>query len=331
MKLSGRAATKFCTTPDHGLVGTLIHGADGGQVAAARRKLVDTITEQDDLRLSRLEAAEARRDAARIGDEIRARGFFPGRRVLLIEGGTDGLAKPLTVALDGATSEDAFLIVTADGLPARSTLRKLFEGTATLAALHLFADVPEPADIEAALKAAGAAGADPGAAMALAGLGSAMDRGSFDRLVDTVALLARGRDVTEADVAALAPAGLDAELDALVAAVAEGQASAIGPLIRRLEAGGLNVVGALLALQRHFRLLLAASVAGGNVDSVRPPLYGPRKTAVQGQVRRWGNERLEQANRLLLETDARVRSAERAPDRALLERCALRLSLMAGR
>ncbi|MEM6621148.1 MAG: DNA polymerase III subunit delta [Pseudomonadota bacterium] len=330
MKLTGGAAARFSKSPNTALCGALLHGADAGQVVEARRSMVADLTGGDDMRLTRIDVALARRDAAEVGDALRARGFFADRSVVLIEGGTDGLAKPLSAALDGVTAEDAFLVVTADALPARSSLRKLFEGSDQLAALQFFADAPDSADIAARLRDAGATGADRDAAEALASAGASMDHGSFSRLIDVVALKALGREVTAQDVADLAPAGMDAEVDALVAAVADGRAEAIGPVLRRLDAGGLNVVTALLALQRHFRMLLGAA-AGNGIDGVRPPLYGPRKTAAQGQLRRWGLARLEAANRLLLDADAKVRSTDRAPDKAVLERCALRLALMAGR
>ena len=45
----------------------------------------------------------------------------------------------------------------------------------------------------------------------------------------------------------------------------------------------------------------------------------------------WTVAKLEQANRLLFEADARLRSTARLPDYAMLERAALRLAMMAGR
>jgi DNA polymerase III subunit delta len=79
-------------------------------------------------------------------------------------------------------------------------------------------------------------------------------------------------------------------------------------------------------LQRHFRQLLIAAGASG-----RAPLWGARRDVVTAQSRRWRRDRLEMAARMLYEADARVRSAERVPAMALVERCALRLAMMAER
>lgn len=340
MKLAGREAARFCREPDARLCGALIHGSDAGQVAAARREMVTALMGDagDDLGLTQLDAAAARRDAALIADGLRARGFFGGRPMVLIEGGTDGLAKPLAAAVDGLTPEDGFLIVTADTVAARSPLRKLFEGARTLMSLQLFADAMGPDEIASALRERGVTcEIDRAACEALAVIAGGTDHGSFRQLLDLIAVYALDRTapLTAEEVEQLAPAGLDAETDALIATVAQGEPRRIGPLIRRLEASGTGAVTVLIGLQRHFRQLLTVATAPGGPDAglqaLRPPVWGPRRTAMAEQVRRWGAVRLEQANRALFEVDGKIRSSQRAPDMALLERCALRLAIMGRR
>ena len=50
---------------------------------------------------------------------------------------------------------------------------------------------------------------------------------------------------------------------------------------------------------------------------------------MQALLRRWQPRRLEQANQILFEADSKVRSSANAPDMALVERCSLRLAMMA--
>jgi DNA polymerase-3 subunit delta len=97
-------------------------------------------------------------------------------------------------------------------------------------------------------------------------------------------------------------------------------------LLRRVVASGASAVTLLLGLQRHFRQMLIAESAGPQA-----PLWGARREAIRAQLGRWRRDRLELATRMLYETDSRVRSAERVPALALVERCALRLALMAER
>ena len=54
---------------------------------------------------------------------------------------------------------------------------------------------------------------------------------------------------------------------------------------------------------------------------------------MQGHVRRggWGMFRLEEALKLLVETDLVLRSSSRAPQMAVMERALMRLAMMARR
>jgi DNA polymerase-3 subunit delta len=67
------------------------------------------------------------------------------------------------------------------------------------------------------------------------------------------------------------------------------------------------------------------------LNRLRPPAFGPRRSALAAQARLWGPKRLEAANRLLFQTDRGLRAPGDRPDRALVERCLIRLALMAGR
>lgn len=340
MKISARAAAGFCRSPDLGLVGALLFGPDDGLIAERRRSLVTAILGDDDtdMRLTRIAAADARKDGALVADALRAQGFFPGRRVVLIEDGTDGLGKPLKAALDGVTDQDAFAVVTAGTLTARSALRKLFEDDGRLAAIQMFADAPDARDIEARISAAGTTAPVSREALdVLTALGAEMDHGSFSQLLTKISVFTVGQtdEISTAQILDMAPAGLDAEVDRLVSVVADGRAGEIGGLMRRLAASGAAPTTLLIAMSRHFRqLMLAASAAGGpesGIALIKRPLWGPRRTAFAGQLRRWRPERLEQANRLLFETDGKIRSSAPVPGEALVERCFLRLAMMAGR
>lgn len=340
MKLSGREAVRFCQKPDLSLVGVLLHGPDSGLIAAKRRQIVAVAMDGtvDDLRLTDIAAADARKDAALIDEALRARGFFPGRRIVTIQGGTDGLAKPLETALADVTNEDALLIVTADNLPARSSLRKLFESRGDLASLQFFDDGLAPEDVKDALAAAGlSVGITPEGLDALTEIMQDMDHGSSLQLIETLAVFGIGaaEPLGEAEIRSIAPVGSDTEIDRFVEAVAGGRPDQIGPVLRRLMTSGVQPVALILALQRHFRLLVRLVSDQNGIESalgaIRPPVWGPRRHALASQARRWSLAQVETAARLLFETDGRLRSSGQTPDRELVERCGLRLAMMAGR
>ena len=338
MKLAGARAAAFCARPDAVMTGALLHGPDAGLVALRRRELVDVLTEGDDLRLTQLGSGAAQKDPAGIDAALRARGFFPGRRVVLIEGARDALAKPLKDILAGIGPEDAFLVVTATGLTARSALRRLFEGAGGLASLGLYPEPPGEAELASLLGEAGLAGGlNSEAAQDLAAVAGQIDRGALLQLIEKISVFALDHDgpLDQEELAALLPLAADSELDRLVAAVAEGRAEAVAPLIGRLAAAGIGAAGMLIAAGRHFRQLLGLAAARDGIEAalgrLRPPAFGPRRRALAAQARRWGPGRLETANRLLFQADRTLRSAGDRPDRALVERCLIRLAMMVAR
>jgi DNA polymerase-3 subunit delta len=136
--------------------------------------------------------------------------------------------------------------------------------------------------------------------------------------------------LTPREVADLAPVTIEAEVDDLLAVVADQQVAAIGPLLRRLEGQGIAPVTLCIGALRHFRALhVAASDPGGvSAGMMKARVFGPRRDAMQRQAGAWGMRRLEDALALLLETDLTLRSTSRAPTMAVMERALIRLAMM---
>lgn len=343
MKLSGRDAARFAAKPDLSLCGVLIYGEDGVEVAARRAKLVNVALGKEDgadMRLTRLAAAEVRRDPASVTDAVKARGFFAGRQVVVVEDAGDGTLPGLQTALAEATPDDAFLVVTAGILPARSKLRKLFEAAKNAAAAPCYGDAPDRGAISDMLREAGARDVSDDALRDLEALGRALDAGAMRDLITRLALYSidGAGPVSPEDVAACAPRASDAELDEALDAVADGQAEALGPLLSRLEAQGQSATGLVIAASRYFRQLhaVAAVVEGGGaidaaVGSLRPPVFGPRRDALMRRCRKWRLGAVETALSILLETDDALRGGAEAAGYAVLERAFLKLALTARR
>jgi DNA polymerase-3 subunit delta len=340
VKLSGREAAGYFARPDREKAGLLIYGADAMRVALRRQEAIAALlgpAGEEEMRLTRLPAAELRRDPAALGDAVKATGFFPGFRVVFVEEAGDGLAPILAAALEDWAPGDAQIVVTAGALAARSALRKLFEGDARCVAVGLYADPPSRAEIEAELARAGLARVGPEALADLAALAQALDPGDFRQTVEKLALYAHDQPgpVTPEDVAAIAPVSTEAGVDDVLEAVAEGRHGEIGPLMARLAAQGVGPVTLCIGASRHFRALhAAASDPGGpaaGIARLRPPVFGPRRERMARQARRWGRARLETALGLLVETDLQLRSAARAPQMAVVERCLIRLAMLGNR
>jgi DNA polymerase-3 subunit delta len=284
-----------------------------------------------------LSGGDLRRDPAALADAVKAVGFFPGPRVVFVEEATDGLAPLLEEVATDWRPGDATLVVTAGSLAAKSALRKLFEGRPDAHALGLYDDPPSREEIEAALAKAGVRVPDRAVMGDLTALAQALDPGDFRQTVEKIALykLDDAAPLSGADIAACAPATVEADVDEVVHAAVEGQTAAIGPLVRRLDGQGKGAVAICIAALRHVRGLHAAAADPGGVAAgigrMRPPVYGPRRDRLQRQAQTLGVHKLEEALALLVETDLTLRSSSRAPAMAVMERALIRLATLARR
>ena len=341
MKLSPRDAPGYFARPEGDRAGLLIYGADAMRVALRRQEVVKALIGpqgEEEMRLTRIDAADLRKDPAMLLDAIKAQGFFPGSRVAFVDDANDTVAAPVTQAMQDWQPGDAQVIVTARSLKPASKLRKLFEGHKNAYAAAIYDDPPSRAEIEAALKSAGLTEVGTDAMRDLTALARDLDPGDFRQTVEKLALykLDDETTVTSDDIALCAPASVEADLDDVLHIVAEARSGEIGPVMKRLRAQGVQPVGLCMAATRHFRTLYAAASDPGGVSQgiarVRPPVFGPRRDRMQRQAQSWGAARLEQALTLLTDTDLRLRSAgQTAPDMALVERALIRLAMMVRR
>lgn len=340
MKLTGPGASRYFAKPDHARMGLLIFGADAMRVALKRQEVIAALIGPEgegEMRLSRIPAADLRKDPAALSDAIRAQGFFPGPRVAFLEDATDALAPAVRDAVADWRSGDATVIVTAGNLTAKSTLRKIFEDHANAYAIGIYDDPPTREEIEATLTKAGLTAIDRAAMTDLLALARELDPGDFRQTVEKIALYKYGdaTALTSTDVAACAPTTIEAGVDDVLHIVAEGRSGELGPMMRRLEGQGVLPVTLAIQALRHFRALhAAASAPGGPAEGIarmRPPIFGPRRDRMLRQAQTWGMFRLEDAIRLLVDTDLGLRSSSRAPAMAVMERTLIRLAMMGQR
>jgi DNA polymerase-3 subunit delta len=125
------------------------------------------------------------------------------------------------------------------------------------------------------------------------------------------------------DIAACAPASIEAEVDDILNVVAEKRVALIGPLMRRLQSQGVNAVTLSIMATRHFRALHRTACSPG------APVWGVRdRDRVMRQSRDWGMAKLETALGMLTDTDLQLRSAgQTAPAMAIMERTFIRLAM----
>ena len=335
MKLSGREAARYLAAPDPAGAGALLFGADAMRVALKRAALVTAMIGPDgadEMRLTRIAGADLRSDPAALEDAVKAIGFFPGPRAVLVEDAGDGLAPILAAGLAGWRAGDARIIVTAGALGAGSALRKAFEKAPNVAAIGIYDDPPSREDVAADLAKAGLA-AVPAAALAdVEALARTLDPGDFAQLVAKIALYKRGdpAPLSPEDVAACAPPATEAEVEDLLNLAAEGRTADLAAAMRRLS--GQAPTSLTIAAARHFRALYAAALSPDGPEAAlsraRPPVFGPRRARMASQARGLGADKARQALGLVMDAELRLRSARPTPGLALVERLLVRVATL---
>jgi DNA polymerase-3 subunit delta len=337
VKLTGREAARWLAKPDAKGAGALLFGADAMRVALKREALVAALIGPDgpaEMRLTRMAGADLRRDPAALGDATKAVGFFPGPRVVLVDDAGDGLAKIFALALEDWRDGDAAIVATAGALGAGSALRKAFEKARGAVSIGIYDDPPGRDEIAAQLAKAGLTDVPAAAAGDVEALARTLDPGDFARFVEKLGLYKRGdpKLLTSGDIAACAPADIEADVDAVLHLAAEGNQAALVEEMRRVSGRGGNATSLMIAAARHFRALHAAACAPDGPDAAlaraRPPVFGPRRSRMAAQARALGSARLERALGWIMDTDLALRSGRPVPAMAIVERVFVRIAML---
>ncbi|KIC49922.1 DNA polymerase III subunit delta [Tateyamaria sp. ANG-S1] len=333
MKLNTGQAAAYFAKPDPDAAGLLIYGADGMRIALKRQQVVGALIGpqgEEEMRLTRIAASDLRKEPALLLDAVKAIGFFPGPRVALVEDANENTGPIITEALSDWAPGDAQIVVTAGALKPTSKMRKAFEAHTKAYAAGIYDNPPTRDEIERDLTAAGITNPPQEAMHLLMDLARQLEPGDFRQTLEKVGLykLNDPAPLSADDIAACAPASVEADVDDVLLVVGDGNAAAIGPVMQRLQAQGVNAVALCIGAMRHFRSLhRAASDTSG-----RPQIWGPNRDKMLAQARNWGAPKLEMALTELTDTDLQLRSAgQNAPALALVERCFIRLAMLARR
>ncbi|MBT0957846.1 DNA polymerase III subunit delta [Alphaproteobacteria bacterium KMM 3653] len=340
MNLSKGEAKGFFARPDPRCPGILIYGTDAMRVSLKRTELVANVVGpqgEEEMRLERIDGGDLRKQPSLLSDAVKAVGFFPGQRCVVVTDANEFTLKAADAALSDWAEGDAMVVMTAGALKKTSKLLKLFQGHKAARALAIYDDPPTKAEVEEMLQEAGLTRVSPEAMDGLLSLSRTLDPGDFRQLIEKLSLYQIGDNAPLGTQALehLSPATLDAPLDDILHAVAEGRSGEIGPLIQRLDGQGVAPVTLAIFAGRHFRTLHSAASdpggAGAGIARARPPVFGPRRERMLRQCQAWGMHRLEAAMRLITEADLTLRSAgQTAPQMAVMERVFIRLAMMAA-
>lgn len=337
MRLTADETERLLATPDRLPAALLLYGEDAARVAQLREAAVLAAAGpqgEADMRVDRLAAAALRADPGALDAALRTRGFFPGPRVVVLTEAGDGLTETVLAALPAAGPEARLVISGTASLGSKkSSLVKGFETARTAAAVACAASPLDAAAVVAALGRAGAGPVTAEAAEDLARLSGEIDRLSFARLTEKLALW--GGPVDAAAVAACAPPAGAGETGEAMLALLRRDGRALRRALARAMPAGSDAVGTAIDLARHARAALEMKLA---MDEERADPAGaarrvwlregePFRRALADAARGWSRADLERLAQALHDLDARLRGPQREPERAQTERALMRFAL----
>lgn len=349
--LKGRAIKDFVANRDKTVAAVLIYGPDGGLVRERGDKLAQTVVSdfKDPFNYIELTDADLKEEPGRLSDEAAALSFAGGERIVRLRTIGDASGKSaesfLTGLQSGHVKPNGLVLIEAGELTPRSKLRKAFEGSKHAVALPCYTDAP--ADVRAMAQEAARAEDlrfdEDALDLAVAVLGD--DRGISRAEVDKLILYKGPKDLRSGpgsisleDVRTSLVDGLGDAMDDAASACADGAPAYLSKALHKADAAGASPIGLLRALQRTFSRLHAAQslidsgeTTASAMKKLRPPVFFAEQRAFEQRLYKWRQSaKLEKALRMLIETELEAKSSG-APQREIIERAALRLSLMAGR
>ena len=346
MKIATGDADAFARAPDPAAQAVLVYGPDQGLVRERADCLTRAVAEDlaDPFRVAELSAGQLQDDPARLGDEAAALSLTGGRRVVRLRDAGDALATTLSDFLADPVG-DALIVVEGGDLPARSSLRKLFEGAGNGAALACYRDDSRSLMklIRETLGAAGLEIAPEALDFLAANLGGdrQLTRRELEKLVlykgEAGSAPTTGRRIELDDALALVGDSAALTLDDLAFALADGDLAGLERSMRRALAEGAAPIGLLRAAARHLlrlHIVAGTSAAGTPMEDalrrLRPPVFWKLKARFVGQAGRWSPERLSRALARFVEAESESKRSG-APAEALTARALLEVAANAPR
>ncbi len=338
MKIGAREAEAFVASPSPDIRAVLIYGPDAGLVRQRVEAMIVGAAGDlsDPFRVADLSARELLDDPARLGDEAAALSMTGGRRAVRVRQAED-VAAPLFRDFLSAPPGDALIVVEAGDLPGRSALRKAFESAKTGAAVPCYRDDERnlPLVIREILRELGHEATPDAVAYLAANLGG--DRQLSRRELEKLALYkgVNGGPIGLDDAQACVGDSAALSLDDLAFAVAGGAAAAAERALARSLQEGVQPVGALRAVARHFqRLHLVVGLVEGGlalddaVKRLRPPLFWKLAKPFRAQAAAWPARALARALARLIEAEADCKRGG-APDATICARTLLEIAVNA--
>lgn len=303
MKIAVKAVAGFLGAPANGTVAALFYGPDTGLSRERSQIVIKKLLGDSPDPLSILDITEARllSDPAMLADELSAVSFLTGARVILIRDAGDKLTKILEAAAE-LMRADVYIIVLADELGPRSSLRVWFEKAPNAASVASYHD--EARDIGELVRET---------------FSKANISASPDVVQYLIAHLGNDRYVTRQELAKiltyvgdektlsleaarlLTDANQETDMDEAITALADKNLSGLDKALTQLVKEGVQPIQYLRSLLRYFMRLYAIKlqVRNSSIESVisglRPPVFFKQVPILTRHSKQWDLDSIAKA------------------------------------
>jgi DNA polymerase-3 subunit delta len=317
LKFAGKQLSALLSNTKLSVNAVLLYGPDQGLVReyAQRLSLQCTPNLNDPFSVTEFTGPQLKQEPSILVDAVFSMSLAGGDCVIIIHDAQDAIVPSLEYIF--SKSAQAWpIIIEANALTPKSTLRKMFEQSKNLASIPCYPQDGYDLEnfIQSVLTQDGLS-IDRGAKQILCA-SLAGDRQIVRRELEKLSLycLAKQTDnnkVTEIDAIACVGDTSEASLDKLVYAVGNGNQSNLDKTLVKAYSEGFNPVTIIRYIQHHFQRLhfIHSQMAKGEsldqaLGRLRPPVFFKRKANFQQQVFNWSLERLNRA--LILATENEI-------------------------
>jgi len=340
MKLTWKQIEPFVKSPDPKARVILVYGPDDGLMRERAKVIGKTITPDldDPFNVISFTSDQIAEDPARLNDEANALSMMGGARLIRIQNGADKLTTTIKAYLDNPSPEN-LVIIEADALGTRSSLRQLCEKAKNAAALPCYVEDERGMSklIRDSLSEQGykiEADALHYFAAAITG-DRARARNEIEKLIIYMGKPEAGANyIKMSDVAASCGGAGSVNLDDLIYAVAGSSPKQAINIYHKLIGEGVADIAILRSLQNHFRRLhyTNAMMREGlpmeqAIKKLQPPIFFKVEAAFKSHLSKWKGAKLNMVMAKLAELEAQTKQSG-APVQTLCAQAILSLSVM---
>jgi DNA polymerase-3 subunit delta len=320
MKLSPKLIDGFLAAPAREHSAALIFGADGGLVRERAGKIVKAFLGKDaGDQFAKIEFSESEiiADPSKLSDELSAFSMMSPRRVIIIRDAGNKLNKIVESASE-FFNKDTYLILTADELDSKSSLRAFCEKSPKFAAFACYKD--EMRDVQSVIRAkfdeAGIRAEREVVDYLASQLGS--DRYvTYQELEKVILYAGEEKKISLHEAESLVDYNQETKLDDLINAVADKNLAALEKNLTQNIREGVSPILYLRALQRYFGRLydIRAKMAGGQsadmvVAGLRPPVFFKQAPILTRHASNWSAENIVKALKILISAELSCKSSD---------------------